>query len=130
MVAIDSNWTFEKYNYLMSILIWNNMSSFQIISLYHQDWFYYTNNTLYYTITTIARRFIGVGWTLQILVTFAVLEIYAETMTPEIYSVQNIPETPSIPGMYPEPGSNDIIDWIHYLHLGDRRPDDGLVSLK
>ena len=43
--------------------------------------------------------------------------------------LQHIPDTPSIPGMYPEPGSNDIVDWIHYLHLGDRRPDDGLVSL-
>ena len=44
--------------------------------------------------------------------------------------LQNIPDTPSIAGMYPEPGSNDIVDWIHYLHLGDRRPEDGLVSLK
>ena len=42
--------------------------------------------------------------------------------------LQNIPDTPSIPGMYPEPGSNDIVDWIHYLNLGDRRPEDGLVS--
>ena len=43
--------------------------------------------------------------------------------------LQQIPDTPSIPGMYPVPGSNDIVDWIHYLHLGDRRPDDSLVSL-
>ena len=43
--------------------------------------------------------------------------------------LQLVPDTPSIPGMYPEPGSNDIVDWINYLHLRDRRPDDGLVSL-
>ena len=71
----------------MSILIWNNMSSIQIISLYHQDWVYYTENTIFCTITTKAGRFIGVGWTLQILVTFTALEIYAETMTLEIHSV-------------------------------------------
>ena len=70
----------------MSILIWNNMSSFQIISLYLQNWVYYTEYTLYYTITTIAGGFIGVGWTLQILVTFTALEIYAETITLEIHS--------------------------------------------
>ena len=62
------------------------MSSFQIISLYLQNWVYYTEYTLYCTITTIAGRFIGVGWTLQILVTFTALEIYAETMTLEIHS--------------------------------------------
>ena len=71
----------------MSIIIWNNMSSFQIISLYLQNWVYYTEYTLYYNITTLAGRFIGVGWTLQILVTFTALEIYAETMTLEIHSV-------------------------------------------
>ena len=43
--------------------------------------------------------------------------------------LQQIPDNPSIPGMYPAPGSNDIVDWIHYLHLGDRRPSDGLISL-
>ena len=68
-------------------MIWNNMSSFHIIPLYLQNWVHYTEYTLYYTITTLAGRFIGVGWTLQILVTFTALEIYAETMTLEIHSV-------------------------------------------
>ena len=84
-------------------MIWNNMSSFQIIPLYLQNWVHYTEYTLYYTITTLAGRFIGVGWTLQILVTFTALETYAETMTLETHSV-TIPLEPdnkkNLPSLY------------------------------
>ena len=50
--------------------------------------------------------------------------------------LQIIPDHPCIPGLYPEPTnkesrkqSNDLGDWIDYLHIGERRPMDNLVSL-
>ena len=50
--------------------------------------------------------------------------------------LQEIADHPKVPGLDPEPvckftnrQSNDIGDWIDYLHLQDRRPNADLVSL-
>ena len=50
--------------------------------------------------------------------------------------IQLVPDNPSVPGLYPAPvckntnrQSNDLADWIDFLHLDNRRPDADLVSL-
>ena len=48
--------------------------------------------------------------------------------------LQTIPDHPRVPGLNPAPvckhtnrQSNDIADWIDFLHIQDRRPDADIV---